>query len=218
MAKGPDIRAGLHFKGGTASVPARREILRLLRDGRHTAGEIAANFQPATGIDRAKFARVRESVILCSGMVRGLTELQYQPLKSWTRSRRVIAKAEVLQDKDNPRFIVTNLPAEGFADQQQSPDRFCGQSVMRLGERSRAPGGGSADRKDRSLYSQLLEGGGSRRIRDSLHRSHEDRCQGAEQIGPRGYLFPRVEGPEPEVYRDSRPAVPPSLRVQHRSA
>src|ERR1700751_154849 len=114
MAKGPDIRAGLHFKGGTASVPARREILRLLRDGRHTAGEIAANFQPATGIDRAKFARVRESVILCSGMVRGLTELQYEPLKSWTRSRRVIAKAEVLQDKDNPRFIVGNLPAKGF--------------------------------------------------------------------------------------------------------
>ena len=26
----------------------------------------------------------------------------------------MIAKAEVLQDKDNPRFIVTNLPAEGF--------------------------------------------------------------------------------------------------------
>src|SRR4029077_8506683 len=55
---------------------------------------------------------------------------------SWTRSRRVIAKVEVLQDKDNPRFIVTNLPDKGFEDQQQqqqqqqeqqSVDRFCAQ-------------------------------------------------------------------------------------------
>ena len=75
-----------------------------------------------------KFARVRESAILCGGVARGFTEFQYQTLKSWTRPRRVIAKAEVLQDKDNPRFIVTNLPAKGFEDkQQQCPDRFCAQ-------------------------------------------------------------------------------------------
>lgn len=55
-------------------------------------------------------------------------QFQYQTLKSWTCSRRVIAKVEVLQDKDNPRFIVTNLPAKGFADQQQqSVDPFCAQ-------------------------------------------------------------------------------------------
>jgi hypothetical protein len=74
-----------------------------------------------------KFARVRESAILCGGMARGFTEFQYQTLKSWTCRRRVIAKAEVLQDKDNPRFIVTSLPAEGFKDQPQSADRFCAQ-------------------------------------------------------------------------------------------
>jgi hypothetical protein len=74
-----------------------------------------------------KFARVREQAILCGGVARGFTEFQYQTLKSWTRSRRVIGKAEVLGDKDNPRFIVTNLAAEGFDDDQQSPDRFCAQ-------------------------------------------------------------------------------------------
>ena len=75
-----------------------------------------------------KFARVRESAILCGGVARGFTEFQYQTLKSWTRSRRVIAKVEVLQEKDNPRFIVTNLPAEGFENQQQqSVDRFGAQ-------------------------------------------------------------------------------------------
>ncbi len=38
-----------------------------------------------------KFARVRESAILCGGVTRGFTEFQYQTLKSWTCSRRVIA-------------------------------------------------------------------------------------------------------------------------------
>ena len=74
-----------------------------------------------------KLARVREAAILCGGVARGFTEFQYQTLKSWTISRRVIGKAEVLGDKDNPRFIVTNLSAEGFDDDQQSPGRFCAQ-------------------------------------------------------------------------------------------
>ena len=73
----------------------------------------------------AKLARVRESAILSGGVARGFTEIQYQTLKSWTRPRRVIAKAEVLQDKDNPRFIVNNLPLNGFEHQpRQTPERF----------------------------------------------------------------------------------------------
>lgn len=39
---------------------------------------------------------------------------------TWSRSRRVIGKAEITAQGYNPRFIVTNLPASGFADQ---PDR-----------------------------------------------------------------------------------------------
>ena len=38
-------------------------------------------------------------------------------LQSWTCERRVIAKAEVSSAGDNPRFIVTNLPANGFKGQ-----------------------------------------------------------------------------------------------------
>jgi hypothetical protein len=36
--------------------------------------------------------------------------------QSWSLSRRVIAKAEVSALGDNPRFIVTHLPGEGFQD------------------------------------------------------------------------------------------------------
>ena len=48
---------------------------------------------------------------------RVFTEFEYQTQKSWSRARRVIGKAEVSAAGRNPRFIVTNLPAEGFADE-----------------------------------------------------------------------------------------------------
>ena len=47
---------------------------------------------------------------------RAFTEFEYQTQKSWSRKRRVIGKAEVTAAGDNPRFIVTNLPAAGFKD------------------------------------------------------------------------------------------------------
>jgi hypothetical protein len=46
--------------------------------------------------------------------VRVFTEFEYRTRQSWSRARRVIGKAEVMAAGDNPRFIVTNLPARGF--------------------------------------------------------------------------------------------------------
>ena len=45
---------------------------------------------------------------------REFVEMEYQTLQSWTRSRRVIGKAEVTSQGRNPRFIVTNLSGEGL--------------------------------------------------------------------------------------------------------
>jgi hypothetical protein len=59
-------------------------------------------------------ARARQCL---SGAVRTrvFTEFDYRTIReSWSRARRVIAKAEVTSEGDNPRFIVTNLPAKGF--------------------------------------------------------------------------------------------------------
>jgi Transposase DDE domain group 1 len=39
-------------------------------------------------------------------------DFRYQTLKSWSCERRVVAKAEQLPDKENPRFVVTSLPLE----------------------------------------------------------------------------------------------------------
>jgi hypothetical protein len=50
--------------------------------------------------------------------VRAFNEFVYTTRKSWSRSRRTIGKAEITANGDNPRFIVTNLPATGFADEE----------------------------------------------------------------------------------------------------
>jgi hypothetical protein len=44
---------------------------------------------------------------------RSFVEFEYATRDTWSRSRRVIGKAEVLAQGDNPRFVVTNLPADG---------------------------------------------------------------------------------------------------------
>lgn len=45
---------------------------------------------------------------------RVFTEFEYQTKRSWSRARRMIGKAEVMREGENPRFVVTNLPKEGF--------------------------------------------------------------------------------------------------------
>lgn len=70
---------------------------------------------------------------------RAFSEFEYQTVKSWSRARRVIGKAEVMAQGDNPRFIVTNLPAGGFQNDEArarfSPARlyeelYCGRGEM----------------------------------------------------------------------------------------
>jgi hypothetical protein len=77
---------------------------------------------------RPTMARARATACLTGGYAREFTAFEYRTLDSWTRSRHVIAKAEVLPKGDNPRFIVTNLPEEGFdakkAFDPNTPKRF----------------------------------------------------------------------------------------------
>ena len=43
---------------------------------------------------------------------RRFVQFLYRTLKSWSRPRQVIAKAESLVKGDYPRFVVTNLPKQ----------------------------------------------------------------------------------------------------------
>jgi len=55
----------------------------------------------------------------------------YRTRKSWSRNRRVIAKAEYTESKENPRFIVTNLPREWrFSAQELYEELYCARGEM----------------------------------------------------------------------------------------
>ncbi len=62
---------------------------------------------------------------------RVFAELEYATLDSWTATRRVVAKAEhLVGDKSNPRFVVTNVPADAFAAQMLYEDVYCSRGEM----------------------------------------------------------------------------------------
>jgi len=57
-------------------------------------------------------------------------DFEYQTRESWSRSRRVVGKAEYLIDKPNARFVVTSLSIEAFPAQMLYEDEYCGRGDM----------------------------------------------------------------------------------------
>jgi len=56
---------------------------------------------------------------------RRFKELVYRTRQSWSRARRVVAKAEHTGDKSNPRFIVTSLSRQAWAARELYEDFYC---------------------------------------------------------------------------------------------
>ena len=54
-------------------------------------------------------------------------DFRYRTLKSWSRERRVIGKAEHLSKGSNPRFVVTSVLGEGAAELYA---RYCARGEM----------------------------------------------------------------------------------------
>lgn len=71
----------------------------------------------------AKYEETGESV-------RVYKELVYRTRKSWSRSRRVVAKAEHLAKGSNPRFVVTSLSKEEFEACVLYEQEYCGRGDM----------------------------------------------------------------------------------------
>jgi hypothetical protein len=57
-------------------------------------------------------------------------DFRYRTLKSWSRTRRVVGKAEQLSKGENPRFVVTSLAKEDLAAQQLYEDLYCARGDM----------------------------------------------------------------------------------------
>jgi hypothetical protein len=58
------------------------------------------------------------------------TEFFYQTRKTWSRSRRVIAKAEQIHGKENPRYVVTSLPFAAWPTQELYEQLYCARGEM----------------------------------------------------------------------------------------
>jgi hypothetical protein len=88
-------------------------------------GQIAAEL---TAVEAESLAR--------GGPVRRFADFAWRTLDSWSRERRVIAKAEHLPKGSNPRFIVTSLPADEIDARTLYEDVYCarGQVENRIKE------------------------------------------------------------------------------------
>ncbi len=57
-------------------------------------------------------------------------DFRYKTRKSWSRTRRAVAKAEHLEKGETPRFVVTTLKPDAFAAQALYEDIYCARGDM----------------------------------------------------------------------------------------
>jgi len=77
-----------------------------------------------------ELAQARELYERTEKAARVFTQLVYRTRKSWSRSRRVIAKAEHLEKGSNPRFVVTNLPEDYAMPKALYEKVYCARGDM----------------------------------------------------------------------------------------
>jgi hypothetical protein len=77
-----------------------------------------------------ELAQVRKQAQRTGEKARRFRDLRYRTKKSWSRERRVVAKAEQLGDKPNPRFVVTSLDAASYPAQDLYERLYCARGDM----------------------------------------------------------------------------------------
>jgi hypothetical protein len=122
----PDVKVVVRADSGFC----REEILRWCEDnGVDYVIGLAQNTRLKAMI-AAEQEQARVEFERTKGPARVFTDLQYRTLDSWSRERRVVAKAEHLAKGANPRFVVTSLTAEGRAARPLYEEDYCGRGEM----------------------------------------------------------------------------------------
>ena len=75
-------------------------------------------------------AAAEEQYKATGAAARVYADFAYRTLKSWTRERRVVGKAEYLAKGENPRFVVTSLGRAEFAAQGLYEQEYCSRGEM----------------------------------------------------------------------------------------
>ncbi len=90
-----------------------------------------------TALIASDLAAVETESVAAGTPVRRFAELTYATLDSWSRARRVVAKAEYLptagasgEGKANPRFVVTSLPPDALEARALYEDLYCARGEM----------------------------------------------------------------------------------------
>jgi hypothetical protein len=74
--------------------------------------------------------QARELYEQSSQAARLYRDFEYQTLKSWSRVRRVVGKAEYLPKGENPRFVVTSLSKAEFDAETLYEQQYCARGEM----------------------------------------------------------------------------------------
>lgn len=90
---------------------------------------LARNARLVAAIDGA-LAEAADESRTTSKPARRFQDLQWSTLDSWSRARRVVAKAEWTGGEANPRFVVTSLAADTIAARALYEELFCARGDM----------------------------------------------------------------------------------------
>jgi hypothetical protein len=90
-----------------------------------------ARNQRLEGLIEAQLAEAKQLFEATQQPARIFVEFEHKTLKgAWNKDRRVVAKAEHINGKSNPRFIVTSLDAERWEKQKLYEELYCGRGDM----------------------------------------------------------------------------------------
>jgi len=78
----------------------------------------------------AQMQQARVTHLSTGKAARVFTEFDYRTKKSWSCSRRVVAKAEYLDKGENPRFVVTSFSPDQWAAQDLYEKCYCARGEM----------------------------------------------------------------------------------------
>src|ERR1700731_659931 len=90
---------------------------------------LARNARLVAMIER-ELAAARAAAEQTGQPARRFKDFQWSTLGSWSRRRRVVAKAEWTQGEANPRFVVTSLKRAEAAARQLYEDTYCARGEM----------------------------------------------------------------------------------------
>ena len=125
-AKWPDVKITIRGDSGFRREPLmcwcernKVDFIFGLAKNRRLIGAMVDEMRQA----RAKFEETQEAA-------RVFKDFEYQTLKTWSRKRRVVGKAEYISAKHNPRFIVTSLSREAFDAATLYEKEYCARGEM----------------------------------------------------------------------------------------